>query len=418
MKRRWKTGALALATGPLLAIPIAAFASCATNSDERETSSEDASILLPDGNPAADAEVDVDAGPADAGCEPTDPGCTTEVVDCSTVDWCLVPTTVSPLNALLAIWGTSNDDVWAVGSGGTIIHYDGTVWAPVPSGVQNTFFDIWGSGPNDIWVVSSTRLVLHGTGLQNGAAAWENVPTSLPEASETAVRAVWGSSASDVRIGSRGFTFQAAGKSYTGNQFLRTEYEDGGIGWRPIQGTETVTRYWASSPADVWMTADNSTYAPQERGKTLHGMPSDAGADASPIADSLSWAPVDSQTNVTLLSIWGSSASDVWAVGGLGTIRHITPADERWQQVESKTIQPLRSVWGSGPNDIWVVGDGGTILHYDGTAFAPATVQLPLGRKPNLRAVWGSGPNDVWVVGDGVVLHYTGPKPGKQAGSQ
>ena len=78
----------------------------------------------------------------------------------------------------------------------------------------------------------------------------------------------------------------------------------------------------------------------------------------------------------------------------------------------------LSSVWGSGPKDIGAVGDTGTILHYDGTAFTPSTVQLPLGRKPNLRGVWGSGPNDVWIVGDGVVLHYTGPNAGKQAGAQ
>ncbi|OJY25089.1 MAG: hypothetical protein BGO98_08790 [Myxococcales bacterium 68-20] len=419
MKRAWKTGSLALATGPLLGTLIASFASCATNTDAVDLN-EDASVSLPDASSPVDTDggVELDAGPADAGCDPSDPDCTTEIVTCDEVDWCLVPTPLSPFHVLMALWGTSKNDVWAVGSGGTIMHYDGNAWSLTPTGIKNTFFDIWGSGPNDIWVVSSTEVILHGTGFQNGVAVWENVPTSLSTFSATFVRAVWGSSASDVRIGSRAYSFSAAGKNYTGDQFLRTELADGGVGWRPIPSTHTVTRIWGSSPTDVWMTADNSTYVAHERGITLHGTPSDAGADAGGVDDSLTWVKVDAQTNVSLESIWGSSASDVWAVGALGAIRRITPADDRWQKIESNTTETLRSVWGSGPKDIWAVGDTGTILHYDGTAFTPSTVQLPLGRKPNLRGVWGSGPNDVWIVGDGVVLHYTGPKAGKQAGAQ
>ncbi len=415
MKRAWKTGGLVLATGTL----IASFASCATNTGDSEPS-EDASVTLPDASPPVDAagDVELDAGPADAGCEPSDPDCTTEVVSCDTVEWCLVPTTVSPLHELMAVWGTSKNDVWAVGSGGTIIHYDGNGWTATPPRVQNTLFDIWGSGPNDIWVVSSTEVLLHGKGFQNGAAVWENVPTSVGTFSAKFVRAVWGSSPSDVRIGTGSFKFSFAGKSYNCDQFVKTEDADGGIAWRPITGTHTVTSIWGSSPTDVWMTADNSASVAHERGITLHGTPSDGGVDAGGVDDSLTWVKVDAQTNVSLESVWGSSASDVWAVGALGAIRHITPTDDRWQKVESNTRVTLRSVWGSGPKDIWVVGDSGTILHYDGTGFTPSSVQLPLGRKPTLRGVWGSGPNDVWIVGDGVVLHYTGPKPGKQAGAQ
>ncbi len=420
MKRAFfKKEGVALATLPLLATLIASFASCAKNAESGDIGDEPGSIV-PEAAPPAepDAEVEVDAGPADAGCDPSDPGCTTEVVSCDSVDWCLVPTTVSPFHTLMAVWGTSKNDVWAVGSGGTIIHYDGNAWTLTPTGVKNTFFDIWGSGPNDIWVVSSSQVILHGKGFQNGTAVWENVPTDLPAYTAIFVRAVWGSSPKDVRIGSRAQNFTYAGKGYTGDQFLNTELPDGGVGWRMIPSTHTVTHIWGSSPNDVWMTADNSVYVAHERGITLHGTPSDAGADAGGVDDTLTWVKVDAQTNVSLESVWGSSASDVWAVGSLGAIRHITPADDRWQIVASKTTETLRSVWGSGPKDIWVVGDSGTILHYDGTEFTPSTVQLPLGRKPALRGVWGSGPNDVWIVGDGVVLHYTGPKPGKQAGAQ
>jgi hypothetical protein len=214
--------------------------------------------------------------------------------------------------------------------------------------------------------------------------------------------------------------------SATGDQLTRTLQPDGGVGWVPRVGTTTVYSIWGSSAADVWLVGDNSTYVTYQRAATFHGSPRitnlDAGeggaGDAGPDLDPLVWTPFDSQAQARLYSVWGSSANDVWTVGALGTIRHITPSDERWQKVTSPTTATLRSIWGSGPNDIWAVGDEGTIIHYDGTSFTSSSAEFPIGRKPDLNGVWGSGPNDVWIVGDGIALHYTGPKPGVQGGAK
>ncbi len=66
----------------------------------------------------------------------------------------------------------------------------------------------------------------------------------------------------------------------------------------------------------------------------------------------------------------------------------------------------LRSVWGSSLTDLWAVGDNGRIAHFDGTTLT----DVPSGVTTTLRSVHGTGPNDVWAVGDDdVVLHYTGP---------
>jgi hypothetical protein len=386
---------------------VAAIASCASNEDAGPPPG-DAPITVPEAGPPVVADA---GGPDAADCDAGDPNCTTEVVACDKVPWCSVPNNLSAFHVLTSLWGTAANDIWAVGSGGTILHYDGTAWVPTPTGLQNTFFGVWGSSANDVWAVSSSQVLLHSNGFKPGATQWENHPAVTEEFNAVFLRAVWGTSPSDVRVGGRAFDLQAAPDG-TGDQYVQTKSEDGGIAWRPLPGTHTVRSIWGSSATDVWMTADNSVYVGYQRGMILHGTPSAAGADAGGIDDPLTWTEVDSQSNLTLESIWGSSASDVWAVGALGTVRHITPSDTRWQKVDSTTTTDLHSVWGSGPNDVWAVGDSGTILHWDGAKFEESAAQLPLGRKPNLYGVWGSGPNNVWIVGDGVILHYTGPKAG------
>ncbi len=60
--------------------------------------------------------------------------------------------TVYPLNA---VWGSSPNDVWAVGDFGTIIHWDGIEWRKVEL-TQNlagyNFTDIWGHGKSEVYV--------------------------------------------------------------------------------------------------------------------------------------------------------------------------------------------------------------------------------------------------------------------------
>ena len=49
-------------------------------------------------------------------------------------------------NFLVDVWGTSASDVFAVGFGGVILHYDGTMWRSMTS---ETFVDleaVWGTG--------------------------------------------------------------------------------------------------------------------------------------------------------------------------------------------------------------------------------------------------------------------------------
>jgi hypothetical protein len=119
-------------------------------------------------------------------------------------------------------------------------------------------------------------------------------------------------------------------------------------------------------------------------------------------AGTIIWSSIPTDT---LRGVWGSSASDVWAVGYSGAIRHYNGTI--WSGVSSGTSQSLVGVWGTSATDVWAVGGvSGTILHYNGTSWSSS---LERGQPGILFGVWGGSTSDVWVVGDvDSVLHYNG----------
>jgi hypothetical protein len=62
--------------------------------------------------------------------------------------------TMPPMHA---VWGTDASHVWVVGEGGTVLFYNGSVWQPLlaGAGASETLTAVWGSGPRDVWVAGS-----------------------------------------------------------------------------------------------------------------------------------------------------------------------------------------------------------------------------------------------------------------------
>jgi hypothetical protein len=61
--------------------------------------------------------------------------------------------------ALMSIFGAAPDDVWAVGEGGAIVHYDGKMWTQLTSGVSGRLNGVW-TGGGEVFAVTGS-LVLH-----------------------------------------------------------------------------------------------------------------------------------------------------------------------------------------------------------------------------------------------------------------
>lgn len=139
----------------------------------------------------------------------------------------------------------------------------------------------------------------------------------------------------------------------------------------------------------------------------------EAGADAG----APQWRPVLQNLDGALLSIWGSSERDVWAVGGSlgnGFDALVVRFDGTvWRRATPGKTDSYWWVHGTAATDVWLVGEKGRITHWDGATFA----ERASGTTATLFGVWATAPNDVWAVGgtpDGatsdnaIVLHYDG----------
>jgi photosystem II stability/assembly factor-like uncharacterized protein len=143
--------------------------------------------------------------------------------------------------------------------------------------------------------------------------------------------------------------------------------------------------------------------------------------------DGRAWSSMPSSTYHWLCSGWGSSGSDVFAVGEGGTILHYDGSV--WAPMKSGTSRTLINVRGTSGtpsgavsrSDIFIAGENATILHYDGEAWSVMNDKWPvqpapthayrdgMGTNPYLEGVWAASPTDAFAVGDfGMIMHYDG----------
>lgn len=166
-----------------------------------------------------------------------------------------------------------------------------------------------------------------------------------------------------------------------------------GDGWARVETGFTDTLWW------VWVAGPDEVFAVGENGRVVRWS---AGTLET----------MDTPTDAVLFGVWGSSPTDVWAVGGdpfaegeTDVILHYTGG--AWEAVPSPMPAgvALFKVWGRAADDVWVVGQAGVILHYDG---AWEAVESPT--EAPLFTVAGNSAGEVWAVGGppGVALRFDG----------
>jgi len=63
-------------------------------------------------------------------------------------------------SVLRAVFGTREDDVWAVGDGGLILHYDGSTWTRSPSGTPSDLKAVFALALDRAWAVGNPGAIL------------------------------------------------------------------------------------------------------------------------------------------------------------------------------------------------------------------------------------------------------------------
>lgn len=153
----------------------------------------------------------------------------------------------------------------------------------------------------------------------------------------------------------------------------------------PAPSPNGLNAVWGSSPTDVWAVGGT------------------AGVSTIVRWDGTDWSLVPTSAPQVLTGISGTSSTDIWAVGRGGTILRWNGST--WASVPSGTTEVLNAVWASSPSDAWAVGQNGVIRRWNGTSWNTSSS----GTTQPLRAVWGTSASNVWAAGDqGTMLRWNG----------
>jgi hypothetical protein len=142
----------------------------------------------------------------------------------------------------------------------------------------------------------------------------------------------------------------------------------------------------------------------------LAGCPS---PEPPPAAKPILWQAVAEDLPCALLSVHGTAANDVWAVGSdggrTGAIVHWD--GKAWTRLESGTTNDLWWVHAFSPTDVFMAGSGSTIFRWDGTKLA--RMATPGVAAHTVYGLWGSSASDIWAVGGraghhGFLWHFDG----------
>ncbi|MDZ4694360.1 MAG: hypothetical protein SGI86_04370 [Deltaproteobacteria bacterium] len=239
--------------------------------------------------------------------------------------------------ALLSLWGSAPNDLWTVGGEQgkpLVLHFDGTRWVRNEPPIAHQLWWAHGFVGGPVFVSGAGGVIAR----HDPAGTWTVFDTGYPG---TIFYGIWGAAPNDM-------------------------YAVGGTDFAVTPNEGDVILHW------------NGVEWSRIRVAVLDAKPMSAQKD--------------------LFKVWGTSAKDVFIVGGSGIILHSDGTG--WtQQISGIGNEPLFTVFGRAPNDVYAVGGLGTaiLLRYNGTAWSP--IELPVEAPPVLQGVWTAPGQPLWVSG-------------------
>lgn len=233
---------------------------------------------------------------------------------------------------LLGIWGASNDTIFAVGKNRTILTYNGSAWAatqyPETANVPaaTNFLSVWGTSGTNVYVTCSNGVILH----YDGTWSEMNIVTS------EALHCIWGGDATNVlAVGNNGVNLVHAA----------------GSGWSELNNTVTSEHLRAvagTSWSDAFVVGDAGEILYFGNGFLVN------------------WRFAYGTPGFSLYAVWPYDVGKYIAAGRLGQVVRIsmTINGGSWSVANTPTTERLYGLWGTSETDVFAVGAKGVIVHY------------------------------------------------------
>jgi hypothetical protein len=276
-------------------------------------------------------------------------------------------------------------------------------------GVNTRIVAIWGSGPNDIYGATWSHYIMHFDGKE-----WSYQDSGTYER----LTAIWGTGPNDIYV------------SVNSNLILHSK-GDGKWEHQVYSSAYTFSDIWAADANHVFAVTggvvrsagDGVWSYPPERMPEAYGASAMWGSSASDLyalsyysliyhsnGDGM-WSPQRTDAK-ELVDIWGTGPADLYAIG-YGTIIHST-GDGIWREQPSPRIvadggnEILQSVWAYDDNAIYVTTTQGRLFRSGGDGRWFAQVIIPKGTT-NIWGLWGTSPENLYLGTDLGVYHGTKP---------
>jgi hypothetical protein len=300
------------------------------------------------------------------------------------VGWQLVHEELN--GALLSVWGTGPQDVWAVGadardgSGPMVLHFDGESWTRLESGqAAGDLWWVFGFDGGPIYLGGDGGMIIR---------VEADVFTRMDTPGTETVFGIWGASPDDV--------WAVGGASDSTGGFAWRLSDDA---WVPepsvpadVAANATVWKMYGRAANDAWMVGSN--------GVALHW-------------DGATLTPGETGVGSSLFTVHEKDGLYA-AVGGLATAIFVELEGDTWQIVTPDPPPPMGMAGvtlGEGGTGV-AVGLSGAVYVRDGQAWQEE--DLGFGLLENLHGSWIDEDGGLWAVGgqtlappltDGVMIH-------------
>jgi hypothetical protein len=200
--------------------------------------------------------------------------------------------------AINRIWGSSKNDLYAVGGSGTIVHYNGLSWTKIESGTNTTIQDVWGkidsqTGRRSIICGASAAYSIGGAALLS--INEDNTVSGVPWVSGRRAYSVW---------------FDRISMIYTcGDGVFRRSLD---LQWKEIAGTSVLPAFTNRLRGQ----AENDLFVVSDFGDIMHfnGIDFYLFADVKNVIGSCELFSCDYKNNI-LIAVGSSSSRAVIAIG-------------------------------------------------------------------------------------------------------